>query len=98
MALFPLGTVLSAAPGLISAAADLIKVIRERKRQPALETGDVEEEKYRQLEALIEQQALLVEELALNNRNLTLALRNNRRLSLISLLLAVVAVVLSLVL
>lgn len=83
---FPLGTVLSATPGLISAAADIIKVIRDRKQAPGAET-----EKLAELESLVEKQAVLIEELAVNNRNLVLAVRNNRVLSMISLAVGLLA-------
>ncbi|MGW8246837.1 MAG: hypothetical protein ACWGOV_01895 [Acidiferrobacterales bacterium] len=76
---FPLGTVLSATPGIISAAADIIKAIRDRKEVPQAEA-----EKLVELESLVEKQALLIEELAVNNQTLVLAVRNNRVLSVIS--------------
>lgn len=81
---FPLATVLNAAPGLISAAADVIGLIRKNKQKPQAEMAKLEE-----LTNLLEQQARVIEELALNNRNLVLAVRNNR-------LVAIAAVVLSL--
>ena len=70
---FPLGTVLSAAPGVISAAADVIRAIRERKGGTK-----AEEDKLTELENLLERQAVIIEDLAQNNRNLALAVRNNR--------------------
>ncbi|MEJ2105694.1 MAG: hypothetical protein P8X48_00015 [Acidiferrobacteraceae bacterium] len=70
---FPLGTVLSAAPGVISAAADVIRAIRERKGGTKSE-----EDKLTELENLLERQAVIIEDLAQNNRNLALAVRNNR--------------------
>lgn len=90
---FPLGTVLAAAPGIISAATDIIKVIRERKSQ-AQEAGD---DKLVQLESLIEQQAIVIEELAINNRSMAMAVRNNRIVSAISLGVAVTACVLAVI-
>lgn len=88
---FPLGTVLSAAPGVLSAATDLIKLIRQsRDKSPAPQP-----ERLEQLTALVERQAMVIEELAQNNRDLALAVRNNRRLVLLTLLLAVAAVVVS---
>ena len=89
---FPLATVLTAAPGVISAAADIIRAIRKKK-----EAGEQEEnettikDKIIALESLIERQALVIEELALSNRNLALAVRNNRIISVISLLIAIVS-------
>jgi hypothetical protein len=76
---FPLGTVLGATPGIISAAADIIKAIRDRKENPQAEA-----EKLVELESLVEKQALVIEELAVNNQALVLAVRNNRVLSVIS--------------
>lgn len=86
---FPLVTVLAAAPGIISAAADIIGAIRHKKqgaKQPQAESERIDE-----LVVLIEQQAMVIEELALNNRNMALAVRNNRVLSGVSIGLAVLA-------
>lgn len=88
---FPLVTVLTAAPGIISAAADIIKVIRARKTDKPVS----ESEKIDSLESLIEQQAQVIEELAVNNRNLALAVRNNRIVAGLSALIAIIALVLS---
>ena len=88
---FPLGTVLAAAPGIISAATDIIKVLRDRKKQPP-ESGD---DKLAELENVVEQQAMLIEELAINNRNMAMAVRNNRILSIIAMSVAIVACVLA---
>jgi len=85
---FPLATVLTAAPGLISAAADVIRIIRERKKNTELPP---EEDKTQELVELIEQQAIVIEELAVNNRNMALAVRNNRLLSAISTVIAIIA-------
>ena len=90
---FPLATVLSAAPGIISAATDIIKIIRDRKKQASVP----EPEKLNELESLIEKQALLIEELAVNNRNLVMAVRNNRIVSAVSMLIAITACVLAVV-
>ena len=83
---FPLGAVLAAAPGVLSAAADIIRVIREKKSRPTQTQPD--SEKLDELAALIERQAQVIEELALNNSNLALAVRNNRILSTISIVIA----------
>jgi len=82
----PLGAVLSATPGIISAAAEIIRAIRERKLAPQEEA-----EKLGELESLVEKQALIIEELAINNQNLVLAVRNNRVLSGISVALGLLA-------
>ena len=94
---FPLATVLSAAPGIISAAADVIRMIRERsKKENDKETeSSPEAEKIRELGALIEQQAIVIEELAINNRNMALAVRNNRILSALGLAIGLIALILS---
>ncbi|MCI0508247.1 MAG: hypothetical protein L0Z73_19400 [Gammaproteobacteria bacterium] len=90
---FPLGAVLAAAPSVISAAADIIRVIKEKKTknvQPEPESQRLDE-----MASLIERQAQVIEELAVNNSNLALAVRNNRILSVISLAVGFVAVLLS---
>jgi hypothetical protein len=89
---FPLATVLNAAPGLISAAADIIGLIKKRKQQvPEAETG-----KFEELTSLIEQQAQVIEELALNNRNLVLAVRNNRVVASVAIFIAAISLVMTL--
>ena len=93
---FPLGAVLSAAPSVISAAADIIRVIKEKKTNEA--EVQPESEKLNEMANLIERQAQVIEELAVNNSNLALAVRNNRILSAVSLLIALIALVLSIVL
>ncbi len=92
---FPLATVLSAAPGIISAAADIIKLIRNRKPvQSSLPPSEplASDPRIEELAGLIEKQALVIEELARNNSNLALAVRNNRILSVVSIGIAIVAV------
>jgi hypothetical protein len=90
---FPLGMAIAAAPGIISGAAEIIPLIKEQKT--AEEEAQPESERINELTNLIERQAELIEELALNNRNLALAGRNNRILAAISLLIGILAVVLS---
>ncbi len=86
---FPLVTVLTAAPGVISAATEIIRAIKDKKKK-----GDKSDlEKLHELEALIEQQALLLEKMAENNQNLALAIRNNRMIAMASLATAMVAIV-----
>lgn len=87
---FPLATVLNAAPGLISAAAEIIGLVKSKKISAPPEAN-----RYEELTALIEQQAKVIEELALNNRNLVLAVRNNRIMALASLTIAVCAIVIA---
>ena len=89
---FPLATVLSAAPGVISAAADIIRVIRKKKEAgEQIDNESSIKDKITELESLLEKQALIIEELALSHRNLALAVRNNRIISVVSLLIAIVA-------
>jgi hypothetical protein len=91
---FPLGAVLAAAPSVISAAADIIRVIKEKKTGGPEVDAQPESEKLNELASLIERQAQVIEELAVNNSNLALAVRNNRILSAISLVVGVAAVIL----
>ena len=95
---FPLVTVLTAAPGLIPAAADIIRLIKERKKEdpnpkPEEWPGS---EKLDEMAELLEKQARVIEELALNNSNLALAVRNNRMLSILSIVIAVSAIIMAL--
>ena len=83
---FPLATVLNAAPGLIAAAADIIGLIKKKKQ----ESPQAESIKLEELSNLIEQQAQVIEELALNNRNLVLAVRNNRVVATTAIFIAVI--------
>lgn len=88
---FPLTMILTAAPGLISAAADIIRAIKDRKN-----TGPrAEIDKLDEMAGLIERQALVIEELALNNKNLVLEVRKNRIFSIVSLLTGALALVLA---
>ncbi len=87
---FPLATVLTAAPGLISAAADVIRIIKERKKNVG---SPPEKDKAQELVELIEQQAIVIEELALNNRNMALAVRNNRFMSAVAIAIAIIALI-----
>lgn len=92
---FPLFSVLTAAPGIISAATDLMRLVRERKSEaqtPAADQADARTAKrIAELESLLEKQAELIEELAVSQRDLALAARNNRIFGAIALLIAVVA-------
>ena len=88
---FPLVTVLTAAPGIISAATDIIRAIKDKKNNPTMP----ESEKLSEIGQLIEKQAQVIEDLALNNRNLALAVRNNRVISFISILIGVMACMLA---
>jgi len=90
---FPLGTVLAAAPGIISAATDIIKVIRDRKTQ----TPEAGNDKLAELESLVEKQAIVIEELAINNSAMVMAVRNNRVISALSVVIAITACVLAVI-
>lgn len=92
---FPLVTVLSAAPGLIAAAADIIRLIKERKKEEPKPEEWPGSEKLDEMAELLEKQAGVIEELALNNRNLALAVRNNRWLSIVSIVIATIAILLA---
>ncbi len=90
---FPLAAVLSAAPSVISAAADIIRVIREKKtNEPVVEPDS---QRLDEITDLLERQARIIEELALNNSNLALAVRNNRILSVVSMVVGISALILS---
>lgn len=93
---FPLGAVLAAAPSVISAAADIIRVIKEKKTNEP--ESQPESEKLNEMASLIERQAQVIEELAVNNNNLALAVRNNRILSAVSIAIGVTAIILSILL
>jgi hypothetical protein len=84
---FPLVTVLTAAPGIISAATDIIRAIKEKQKGPTLS----EAERLEKVTDLIEKQALVIEELAVNNRNMALAVRNNRMISFVSISIGLIA-------
>lgn len=89
----PLVTVLTAAPGVISTVSDIIKAVRylRSSKEPDREKMITE------IEELLEKQALAMSELAESNRNLALAVRTNRRLTILSLALALIAVVIAIV-
>ncbi|MCW8955611.1 MAG: hypothetical protein OQL09_01910 [Gammaproteobacteria bacterium] len=87
----PLAAVLTAAPGLISAAADIIRAIKDRKNtEPPAEV-----DKFDEMAGLIERQALVIEELALNNKNLVMEVKKNRIFSIVSLATGTLALVLA---
>lgn len=83
---FPLATVLAAAPGLISTATDIIRLIKQKKTSAPLP----DKARLDELVNLLEQQAQVIEELAVNNRNMAIAVRNNRVFSLIALLMSAI--------
>lgn len=77
----PLAAILAAAPGVISAASDIIGMIKKRQADNS-EPAGVEEDRFEELVNLIEKQAQVIEELAQANQQLALAVRNNRIISL----------------
>jgi len=87
----PLVTVLTAAPGVISTVSDIVKAVRylRSSKEPDREKTITE------IEELLEKQALAMSEIAESNRNLALAVRTNRRIAIMSLLLAVIAVIIA---
>jgi hypothetical protein len=88
----PLAAVLTAAPGLISMVADIIKAIRSVRKSG----GGLNEKTIQQLEDLLEKQAVALSEIAESNRNLALAVRTNRIIAGVSLLIAMAALVFAL--
>ena len=89
----PLVAVLAATPGVISTVADIIKAIRFLRSKG----GGLNEKTIKEIEALLEQQALALSEIAESNRNLALAVRANRIIAGLSLLVAIAALVFALV-
>ena len=88
----PLVAVLKATPAVISTASDIIKAIRFLRSNGS----GLNEKTIKELEDLLEKQAVALSELAENNRNLALAVRTNRMLAGASLLVAVAALVFAL--
>jgi hypothetical protein len=66
----PLVTVLTAAPGVISTVSDIIKAVRHLRSSG----GGNSEKTVKEIEALLEQQAVAMSEIAESNRNLALAI------------------------
>ena len=60
-----------------------------------MQAPEAADDKLAQLESLIEKQAIVIEELAINNRTMAMAVRNNRVISAISLGIAITACVLA---
>lgn len=92
----PLTTILTAAPGIIATAADIIKLIRNRKQsdeQKALTTEQLDE-----VVTLLEKQAQVIEELAKQNGELALAVRNNRILTITATVVAGLAIIIAMAL
>ena len=89
----PLVAVLTAAPGVIATVADIIKAIRFLRSSGS----GLNEKTIKEIEALLEQQAVALSELAESNRNLALAVRANRIIAGVSLLVAVAALVFAMV-
>lgn len=81
----PLMAVLTAAPGLISTVAEIVRATRSMRSGG---TG-LNEKTIQQLEELLEQQAVVLSEMAESNRNLALAVRTNRIIAGVSLLAAI---------
>ena len=88
----PLVAVLKAAPGVISTVADIVKAIRFLRTSG----GGLNEQTIKQIEDLLEKQAVALSDLAESNRNLALAVRANRIIAGVSLLAAIAALVIAL--
>jgi hypothetical protein len=88
----PLVAVLAATPGVISTVADIVKAIRFLRAKGS----GLNEKTIKEIEALLEQQALALSEIAESNRNLALAVRTNRIIAGVSLLAAIAALVFAL--
>jgi hypothetical protein len=85
----PLVAVLKAAPGVIATVADIIKAIRFLRSNGS---GPAEKT-IKEIEEILEMQAVALSELAESNRNLALAVRVNRILAVVSLLITIGALV-----
>jgi hypothetical protein len=85
----PLSMVLTATPQVIAAVVEIIKGVK------SLRTGGSQptERTIKEIEDLLEKQAVALRDIAESNRNLALAVRTNRIIAGVSLLLAVGALV-----
>lgn len=88
---FPFLTVLAAAPGILSGAADLVRLIRPAKERGKA-AGDLEKQ-VSELREIVAQQSVLIQELAESNQNMALAMRNGRILSVVALLAGLAGIV-----
>lgn len=82
---FPLLTVLTAAPGIISAAADLVRTVRARQARGTTGTAVDLEQQVAELRTIVAEQSALIEKLAQSHQDLAMAARNGRILSAIAL-------------
>lgn len=89
----PLAAVLAATPGVISTVADIIKAIRFLRAKGS----GLNEKTIKEIEELLEKQAEALSEIAESNRNLALAVRANRIIAGVSLLVAIGALVFAIV-
>lgn len=83
---FPLLTVLSAAPGILSAAADLVRMVRKRQAGKAGDAPADLDKQVAELKAIVAEQSALIEQLAKSNQDMAIAVRNGRILSVAALL------------
>lgn len=86
---FPLLTVLGAAPGILSAAADLVRLVRNRQAGGSGVVPQDLEKQVVELKAIVAEQSALIEQLARSNQDMAIAVRNGRILSVVALLAAV---------
>lgn len=94
---FPLLTVLTAAPGILSAATNLVRMVRNRQ---AGKTGDVPgdlEKQVSELKTIVAEQSVLIEKLAKNNQDMAIAVRNGRILAVAALLAGLTGIAVGLV-
>ncbi|MCA9501019.1 MAG: hypothetical protein KC588_17625 [Nitrospira sp.] len=89
---FPLTAVLKSAPEIIFASKELYETIR---KYWARDGKTPLSEKVENIGSLMEEQAKVIDDLAINNKNLVLAIRNTRIISLISLLIGITACILA---
>jgi CHASE3 domain sensor protein len=85
----PLVAVLTAAPGVIASVTEIVKAIRSLRKSGS----GLNEKTIKDIEELLEKQAVALSELAESNRNLALAVRNNRILAGVALVVAIGALV-----
>jgi hypothetical protein len=83
---FPLLTVLSAAPGILSAAADLVRMARSRQSSRTGGAPADLEKQVAELKSIVAEQSALIEKLAKSNQDMAIAVRNGRILSVAALL------------
>ncbi len=87
----PLGMVLAATPQIIATVVEIIMRVKSLRAGGSKPT----EKTIKEIEDLLEKQAAALRDIAESNRNLALAVRTNRLIAGVSLLIAVGALVLA---